>query len=368
MFIKYRKLSTITKLTALLLILGIVSAYTIVSYPAQAVNSIVITAALFVSLHVLIQYPRLSKLAIASIIQVALIGFVSLMYGGYFGLLFGVNPDMAILTSSAALLSLSIAIIYVVLDKANGGILTNLIVAFLLLDFSGLFIGLLLGLEYLLSLIISAVIAFSFLILRSIDFSKNKPQSQEIINIREEIVDTNNKILKKIIQENNWESIQLSSHENYWLINTGKHFIITTGIKLQTKVDKTNTGYLYKNIPLENIIAELAEHASEISQEYKIPRNKIHFNIVDINNKINLPAKGYELFELVLRKDKTNVKTRMVLSSAYGLPLWVEKTPEENISQAWENFVNRVNNPTPKKQKKHKLSSKDKAVIEVTKK
>lgn len=369
MLIKYRKLSPITKLTALLLFLGIVFSYTIVSYPAQAFNSIIITGALLIAVHVLIQYPRLSKLAIISMVQVALIGFVSLLYGGYFGLLFGVNPDMAILTASAALVALSVTIIYLILDKTNGSLLFNLSVAFLILDFSGLAIGLFFGLEYLLSLLISAVLAFSFVYIRARDFNGRKNKSKpESLNVREEVSETKTKVIDKMIKENEWEVIQIPEHDNYWLINTGKQFVIATSLKLTEKVKITKTGYLYKNVPLENVIAELAEEASEISQAYKIPRNKIHFGIIDVNGKINLPARGYELFELVLKKDKTNVKTRMILSSVYGLPMWVEKTPEEKISQAWENFVNRVNSPTPKKQKKNRIVKKSKTTIEVTKK
>lgn len=352
MLTAYRKISPINKMVALILFLGIIFAYNITSTPANTLNSVVIAGALAIALHVLIQYPRFSKIAIVSIIQIVMITIASLLYGGYFGLLFGVNPDLAIMTASSALLALSFVIIYIVLDKAYGGILINLIIAFLLLDFSGLAIGLWLGLEYLLSIIISAVIAFTFVFVRCIDYSKKSKTIGDSASIREEVIPTNNKILEKIITENGWEYLQVPEHENYWVINTGKNILITTSISLKENVQKTKTGYLYKNIPLENIIAELAEEAGVLSQEYKIPRNKTHFAILDINNRINLPAKGYERFEITLKKDKTSVKTRMILAAKHGLALWVDRSSEEKISQAWDNFKNRVNNPKPKKVKK----------------
>lgn len=360
MFKKYRELQNTTKLLGLVLILGIVLAFTVTNAPSLAITSVLVTAGILVSIHLMIQYPRFIKFSIIFIVQLMLVAYVSLLYGGFFGLQYGLYPDLAIITSAASLIALSLVIIYLALAKAKGRMVTNLIVGFFLLDFSGFILGSLFGLGYLPSLGISALLSLGFIVLRIIPFGMKNSHSIESEEVRKEVFKNSlvTSKIESIIRKNKWNFKTVPNYDNFWIVNTGKNIIVMSGIAFQENVKKTKTGYIYKGIPVENLIGDLAEIAANLSQEYKIPRNKIHFVIIDVNNRVGLPVKGYQRYELVLKHEKTNVKTRMVLASSYGISVWSERVSEDNISQPWDNFVNRLENPSTKK-KKNKIDKKN---------
>lgn len=341
MLTKYRKATSLSKLITLVLLLGLVAAYNITTTPQLTLSSVLIAAGLFISLHLLIQYPRFIKISLIGVFQVGLLSIVSLTYSSVFsGSNLNVDGALALITSSAVLIAVSSVIAYLTMFRTKGSKAFTLAIAFGLLDVSGIVLGLLTNWSYIPLLIISTIISLGFVFYRSIDLKHRKALKGLGGEVRKEVSNSYQieAKIKNIINKHNWDAVKIPSVDNFWVINTGKNIVITTGILLETKIQKTKTGFTYNNIPLENIFADLADVASTISQEYKIPRNKTHFLIIDVKNNGLLPANGYQRYELAPRKEKTNIKTRMVFSNTHGTTTFMKDAKSEGIAQTWETF------------------------------
>lgn len=344
MFTKYRKAKLTSKLIALVLLLGLVAAYNITTTPQLTLSSVLISAGLLVSLHILIQYPRFVKISLIGVLQVGLLSVVSLTYSSVFsGSTLNIDGALALITSSAILISISAIIAYLTMYRTKGSKAFTLATSFALLDLTGIAIGLLTNWSYIPLLIISTIISLAFVFYRSIDLRHRKALKGLGGEVRKEVSNTYQIETKinSILSKNKWDAVKVSDLENFWVINTGKNIIITTGIVLDNKIQKTKTGFTYNGIPLENILADLTDEAASISQMYKLPRNKTHFAVIDIKNNALLPANGYQRYELAPRKEKTNVQTRLVFATAHGISMFIKDAKSEGISQVWENFIKR---------------------------
>ena len=344
MFTKYRKAKLTSKLIALVLLLGLVAAYNITTTPELTLSSVLIATGLFVSLHILIQYPRFVKISLIGVLQIGFLSVVSLTYSSIFsGSIENLDGALALITSSATLLTVSAIIAYLTMARTKGSKAFTLAVAFALLDLTGVAIGLITNWSYIPLLIVSSILSLGFVFYRSLDLRHRKALKGLGGEVRKEVsnayqIETK---INSILTKNNWDAVKVSEVENFWVINTGKNIIITTGLVLDSKIQKTKTGFAYNNVPLENIFADLSDQAASISQTYKLPRNKTHFAVIDVKNNGLLPVNGYQRYELAPRKEKTNVQTRLVFATSHGISMFVKDAKSEGITQVWENFIKR---------------------------
>ena len=344
MFTKYRKAKLTSKLVALVLLLGLVAAYNITTTPQLTLSSVLIATGLFISLHILIQYPRFVKISLIGVLQIGLLSVVSLTYSSIFsGSIENLDGALALITSSATLLAVSAVIAYLTMTRTKGSKAFTLAAAFALLDITGILIGLLTNWSYIPLLILSTILALGFVFYRSLDLRHRKALKGLGGEVRKEVSNTYQIETKinSVLTKNKWDAVKVSEVENFWVINTGKNIIITTGLVLDSKVQKTKTGFAYNSIPLENVFADLSEQAATISQTYKLPRNKTHFAVIDVKNNGLLPVNGYQRYELAPRKEKTNIQTRLVFATSHGINMFVKDAKSEGISEVWANFIKR---------------------------
>lgn len=339
MFRKYRELALSTKLITFGFLTAIFFALQtkLTDLPTAGVNTAMF-AGVLIGFHAIATYPRFVKISLISLIQLAVLSFVSSAYSFFYITEDPASAATIFLSAFALLLTTSVIALYTTLVYSKGRITLTLIVSYLIINFFGLFLGLIINLPYISAVTISSFAGLLWVLIRSRKTSRKV--SPELSEVRKEIYDTSiiTPKIEKILAKENWEALQPEGYENFWVVNTGKQIILLAGVYFKNNIDKTKSGLTYNQLPVENILGEISEVATVISKEYKLPRNKTHFAVIDVNNRLSLPAKGYETFGLSARTDKTHITARVLISNIYGISSYNNKAKDEQVSNVWENF------------------------------
>lgn len=338
MFTYYRNLSTKTKLITGVSLIALVLAYTLSFATESVIPAVTFTVIGLAVLHVLVSYPRFITTTLLLLGQAVTITYVAIVYAGTNTALFGTDLTLAVVTSTSILLVVSLVILYVAIYHARGNRSLNLLIAFALLDFAGLILGYLLGFNYLIALTFSAILGLGFIIVRCFQIFKTNSTGSEQIQAELTSEKNNNKIEKLLTAHNDWHGFRVPDNENYWVINTGKKILVVSTVEFKENLRKTKNGYMYKTVPVENLYFEILSTMSEISNEYKIPRNKTYPVIVTTNNKYPLPAVGYQQYEIKSVGNRAE-KNKFIVTTLQQLPTMVSKIKDTVSDKTWEKVV-----------------------------
>lgn len=339
MFNRYRETAAATKL----IILGIVSALVFAAswktggLTTAFINTGVV-AGLMVALHSIISYPRFVKASLVSIAQLLILTTTATVYSYAYITEDPASASIIFLTIFSLLMLTSVIIVYIATQYGKGRLWLNLGAAFLITDFVGLLVGLTFNLPYLLAVVISVIAGLGFIAARSLFHRKPTVDAKEIRNELYQTPAITNKV-EKLIKKEGWEAVQPTDDVNFWIVNTGKQIFIITGVYFAETLTKTKTGLTYKNVPVENIFGELSETASVISKTVKLPRQKTHFVVVDVNNKFSLPSVGYQAFGVASNLEKHKIIARVLIANAFGVASYSKKTKKEDIKNVWNNLT-----------------------------
>jgi hypothetical protein len=311
----YREISLTTKIVAFLLTVAVFFSIGFqIWQPMVALTVTAIIASIFITAHIIITYPRFTKTAIISVIQILALTFISSTYGVIYVTDEPISVSLTFLTAIVVLIVVSIINIYLNYNYGKGNKTLHILLSLTLLNMSGLVIAVLTPAPLLLTLFISSIIAILYTLWRSKLYSPKKEKQTR----KELYVNNLETILIKIAAKYSLE-LTKTDNENFWVITEGNKKYLIAGLNLTENIIKTDKGQNYKNVPFENIIGELTETANIISHKHKLNKKTTQFIILDINNKYGLSQQGYAYFAVTSKNEKTNTIGRLMLANKFGL-------------------------------------------------
>jgi hypothetical protein len=321
----YQSISLKTKLISFILLLGIIFSITLQTWNINtALITTTVFAGIFASLHIILTFPRFTKITIISVIQLLFTAFISSTYGIIYATSDPISVSLALLTSAAILTLASVLNIYLNTAYGKGNKTLNLVVSLTILNLSGIVLAILTNIPLLLTLALTVILSTGYTILKSSLLKTRKtvinPVKQEIYN-PEKLTTELSKITQKF-------GLTLTStvKPNFWTTTINNKTYLITGMNLTDKLTITpKKQLLYKNLPYDNIIGELTTEALTLSHKMKLNKNTTQFIILDINNKTNLPETGQKMFNITTKTEKTNTLAQPIVSNRHGLTTVLKK-------------------------------------------
>jgi len=336
---KYRESSIKAKLIVFISLVALTAAYTLSFNPEWFLIATGGATAALVAIHLLVSYPRFFRVSLILIFQIFAVIYVALIYAGVYGSVFGTDVVLAILSSSVILFVASLIVLYITVNFGRGRVGRNLILAYLLLDVSGLAIGVYVTPYYMVALLIASICGIGYALLRTIKIFGRK-KSEESLKTRDKMFSIKaDKKAKTLISKNSWSAFKTEQNKNFWVVNAKRHIFIVVAIELHENLRKSKNGYMYEDVPLENVFNEIIEDSNKVSNLYKIPKSKTTLVILDISNRYPVPAKGYQEYELAPRGDKGNIKSKFIVTNNYGFNMLPKKFNNSITEAIWNKIV-----------------------------